>query len=139
VYVFNKDKVIITCKEHGDFEQVPNMHLAGNGCPKCGSVENFSRSSYVKKSKGRKCIFYILKCFDENEEFYKIGITMNSVNKRYKTKKSLPYSYQIISEIYGEAEYIWDLEKEEKKRLRDFNYQPLKSFCGSKTECFIKY
>lgn len=28
--------VIITCKEHGDFEQLPNNHLQGRGCPKCG-------------------------------------------------------------------------------------------------------
>jgi len=29
------DKVIITCKEHGDFTQKPNSHLSGAGCPKC--------------------------------------------------------------------------------------------------------
>src|SRR5690606_35066069 len=27
--------VIITCPEHGDFEQTPNAHLKGSGCPKC--------------------------------------------------------------------------------------------------------
>lgn len=30
-----KNKVIITCKIHGDFSQKPNAHLNGNGCPKC--------------------------------------------------------------------------------------------------------
>ncbi len=29
------EKVIITCPEHGDFEQEPNVHLKGYGCPKC--------------------------------------------------------------------------------------------------------
>lgn len=29
-------KVIITCPEHGDFEQEPSSHLCGKGCPKCG-------------------------------------------------------------------------------------------------------
>lgn len=31
-------KVCILCKEHGEFWQVPNSHLNGNGCPKCSSV-----------------------------------------------------------------------------------------------------
>lgn len=34
-YVNNRKKIIITCITHGDFEQVPNSHLAGHGCPKC--------------------------------------------------------------------------------------------------------
>jgi hypothetical protein len=29
-------KIIITCKIHGNFKQTPNDHLDGNGCPKCG-------------------------------------------------------------------------------------------------------
>lgn len=37
-YVNAKSKVIITCKEHGDFEQVANSHLMGSGCKKCGDL-----------------------------------------------------------------------------------------------------
>lgn len=35
-YENSKQKVIITCPIHGDFEQTPNKHLMGQGCPKCG-------------------------------------------------------------------------------------------------------
>jgi hypothetical protein len=35
-YTGNKNKVIITCKIHGDFEQYPNNHLKGHGCERCG-------------------------------------------------------------------------------------------------------
>ena len=35
VYVRALDKVIITCKIHGDFEQLPSSHLRGDGCPRC--------------------------------------------------------------------------------------------------------
>jgi len=31
--------MIITCPEHGDFEQFPSSHLIGRGCPKCASTE----------------------------------------------------------------------------------------------------
>lgn len=34
-YVRSFDKVIITCKKHGDFEQRPASHLMGVGCPSC--------------------------------------------------------------------------------------------------------
>jgi len=37
VYVNNRTKVLISCPEHGDFEQPPNNHLAGHGCFKCSS------------------------------------------------------------------------------------------------------
>jgi hypothetical protein len=36
VYRNNKTKVKIICPEHGPFEQTPNGHLIGNGCPDCG-------------------------------------------------------------------------------------------------------
>ena len=30
----------ITCKIHGNFEQIPNNHLKGNGCPECSKIAN---------------------------------------------------------------------------------------------------
>ena len=33
VYAHSQERVIITCKEHGAFEQTPNDHLKGRGCP----------------------------------------------------------------------------------------------------------
>jgi Zn finger protein HypA/HybF involved in hydrogenase expression len=39
VYNGSKEKVIITCKKHGDFMQTPSNHLYGlTGCPKCATV-----------------------------------------------------------------------------------------------------
>ena len=35
----NKTKVKIICSEHGVFEQKPNSHLNGNGCPHCAQEE----------------------------------------------------------------------------------------------------
>ena len=36
-YVRNSDKILITCKKHGDFYQTANLHLRGYGCPTCKS------------------------------------------------------------------------------------------------------
>ena len=38
-YINSNTKVIITCKLHGEFEQIPNSHLCGRGCPRCGSIK----------------------------------------------------------------------------------------------------
>ena len=35
-YKNSKIKIDIICPEHGEFEQTPNAHLSGKGCPKCG-------------------------------------------------------------------------------------------------------
>ena len=35
IYLNSNTKIIIICKEHGDFLQKPNNHLNGKGCPKC--------------------------------------------------------------------------------------------------------
>lgn len=35
IYRSIRDKIIITCPEHGDFEQVTNSHLQGAGCLQC--------------------------------------------------------------------------------------------------------
>lgn len=37
IYKDSLTKVIITCPEHGDFEQIPDYHIQGSGCSKCKS------------------------------------------------------------------------------------------------------
>lgn len=36
VYVNNITKIIISCKKHGEFTQIPSNHLKGRGCNQCG-------------------------------------------------------------------------------------------------------
>lgn len=37
IYKGSHSEVIITCKEHGDFKQLPTNHLSGRGCGKCAT------------------------------------------------------------------------------------------------------
>ena len=52
VYVRNKDKVLITCKIHGDFEQTPSNHLGGRGCAKCSGRYNYSTQEWIQEAIG---------------------------------------------------------------------------------------
>ena len=49
-YVKDNQKVVIVCKEHGDFEQVPRSHLSGNGCLRCAGF-NTSFEEFVELAK----------------------------------------------------------------------------------------
>lgn len=47
VYKTSEVKVVITCPKHGDYEQMPSSHLAGNGCKDCGKI---STSNALRKT-----------------------------------------------------------------------------------------
>lgn len=48
-YKLDNQKVVIICKEHGEFKQVVRSHLSGNGCPRCAGF-NVSFEEFVQKS-----------------------------------------------------------------------------------------
>lgn len=55
VYTNNRTKIPIKCEKHGIFEQTPNSHLNGNGCPKCymervGSTMKLGLNNFIDKS-----------------------------------------------------------------------------------------
>ena len=50
-YKSSSCKIIITCPEHGDFEQTPNSHLSGHGCGKCSKNYNYSTEQFIEKAK----------------------------------------------------------------------------------------
>ena len=49
-YTNNHTKVIIICRKHGDFEQTPNSHLNGRGCPKC-AMERILNLNFIRRAK----------------------------------------------------------------------------------------
>lgn len=51
VYYGDKIKSIITCKIHGDFEQVPTRHKQGSGCPTCGGKEQLTQATFEERIK----------------------------------------------------------------------------------------
>lgn len=142
-YTTARNKITIICPIHGKFIMRGANHINGQGCGKCNNYRSgFSKSQWMRGSGSRDGIFYIIKCYGNNEEFYKLGITFRSVELRYGKKKKgtgslLPYQYEIIKEIKSnDLEYIWKLEKRFKLKKRNQKYTPLIKFPGSTTKCF---
>lgn len=52
-YINSKEKVIITCKEHGEFLQSTTKHLLGRGCPECGGSKKMTWSNFLIKADER--------------------------------------------------------------------------------------
>lgn len=138
-YCGNRCKSLIQCPIHGEFYQLTDFHLMGSGCKECGKtrINGFSRTDFVNMSNGRNAIYYIIKCWNKEEEFYKLGITSRSVKIRYREKLLMPYNYESIFEYTSsDPEVIWDLEKRIKKKYKSFKMLPNLHFKGSQ-ECFL--
>ncbi len=142
-YKNTQTKVLITCPVHGTFDARPDSHLNGRGCAKCAQeASGFTRTNFkdkcIKNNNGFG-ILYVLGCWDDlkQEIFIKIGITSNSIKKRYPSKASMPYNFKVLHEVTGSPEYIYDLETKLQKKSKSYMYSPAIPFGGSSSECFL--
>lgn len=137
-YTLKDNLVVIICKEHGDFKQSANNHLRGNNCPKCAMKNmGYTRTNFINSCEkyGGTGSLYAIKCFDDKEIFYKIGVTSRSVSDRFCSVVEMPYKYSELYLIENTASYIFDIERRLHSLLRDCSYEPLQPFAGQ-TECF---
>ncbi len=142
--------VIVICKLHGEFLSHPDRHInSGSGCHKCGEILcrkgrdyndfgwDFSRwENQSKKSKLFESFkLYVVKCFNENESFIKIGRTFRDLKYRFEDKNKMPYNWEVLTVIEGTAKFIFDLENKIKHIFKNKKHFPLKYFNGN-SECF---
>lgn len=138
VYKGNRVLGTVTCPEHGDFEQLVDVHLMGCGCPKCADsnkVSGYGRNDYIRVCKEREASLYIICCYSEDEFFVKVGITSTGVNKRFRDRSAMPYEFSSLFETIGDPAEIWDLELSLKRKYKGNTYLPQVYFKGQ-TECF---
>ncbi len=90
-YINNRTKVIITCPYHGDFDQLPNVHLNGCGCLKCSS------------SKGEKFIAKILT--ENNIKYFREYRLPENIGSRHRYDFYLP-QYNLLIEFHGGQHYF---------------------------------
>lgn len=66
-YINNDTNIDIICNEHGEFAQLPSIHLTGSGCPKCGV-----KSSYDKRKKNRNNVINDFNIIHNNKYDYSL-------------------------------------------------------------------
>ena len=137
----NNIKVAIICKSHGQFYQTPSDHLYGCGCKKCGkeNLQGGYNTTIADRNKvswlTQDSYVYIIKCHSKEESFYKIGITIQKMNRRFRGK-FMPYDFEIIKLIKTNRYYAVFLEKDLHISQSYHKYKPLVKFGGSANECF---
>lgn len=133
--------VEIVCSDHGSFMQTPKTHKKGSGCPDCAVTIGHTKSSYLNYCSqfNNKTNLYLIRCYcdDTSETFYKVGIARQGANNRFDSRCKLPYDYEILKEVGGDAGLIWDLEDAVHRMLQPYKHKPAKDFHG-KTECFTQ-
>lgn len=86
-YINVKTRVIITCKDHGDFTQTPRQHLQGHGCKQCADLANS-----ISRNKGVN--FFIARSNIIHNDKYDYDLVTTVANN--------PYCYvDIICPIHG--------------------------------------
>lgn len=142
-------EIEIECATHGSFTTLVSNHLSSKyGCEKCSREamgENAHGWSYgdwensATRSKNFDSFkLYIIRCWNEDEEFYKVGKTFTKIELRYGRKKEMPYNFEICKLLISkDARYICKTEESIKRDNKDNKYVPKNSF-GGKYECFTK-
>lgn len=78
-YINNRTKVCIICPEHGEFQQTPDKHLRGQGCPKC-----------CRKNKKYTTDEFIEQAIKIHGNLYDYSETVYGKNKKEKVKIICP-------------------------------------------------
>lgn len=108
-YLGTREGSTILCPEHGEFTQLPEVHLLGSGCPEC-AVYGFKRN--------KPAILYYLSI--NNGEAYKIGITNTSLQTRFGSDMK---KINILSEWeFSLGEDAYNIEQEIIRVLSNFKY-----------------
>lgn len=118
---------------------------SGYGCPKCGLKKRGKGSNGIhnkitaernkRKWLNKSAIVYTIQCFNNEESFFKMGITTRDIKKRFRSKKEMPYNYRIIDIIYTNLYEAIYIENELHEKHGNHKYIPKIKFRGY-TECF---
>ena len=137
-YTTDKIKVSIICPDHGKFEQTPNAHMNGQGCPRCKpygiySETVFEENEELKQIPGR---LYLLRFIDisDGTDFLKIGITRRSIATKFSSGYS-NYKYEVLIDKKLEMYEAFVLEQHILRVFEHVKFTPKAPFAG-RTECF---
>jgi hypothetical protein len=92
VYANAATKLIVTCPKHGDFQQTPNSHLNGRGCPRC------------RESRGERQIGMLLRVAVMGTG---LEIIQEQRIAECKNKRPLPFDFALLERgrVLGLIEY----------------------------------
>lgn len=116
-YYNNRKPIVIICDVHGEFLQIPYVHLSGSGCPKCGLESRIlKRDEQVIHQKVKETVFrhfgVLNPMYDSNIKLkHQLVVASSEVNMKRIEKKRTNHSFNTsISEqqLYGMLTQVFD-------------------------------
>ena len=136
IYKSMDNEVTIICPHHGEFTQSARRHVhRAQGCPTCGEELHFlGETIFDLASEGRylEGELYVLNLFNDDENFFKVGITRD-LNNRIQGFTSF-YDYEVLLKANIGLILAYQTEQNLLRTLSKFHYKPKSRFQGH-TEC----
>lgn len=95
-YINYNTKLCIVCPEHGGFWKTPAKHIAGQGCPKCSTIEQSKKQSRTKED----LINELEKIYGDIYDYSKVEYV--------KMKKPVCVIYKKHGEFYARPDHLRD-------------------------------
>jgi hypothetical protein len=133
-------KALFVCRCGNIFEAFVSNVKKGN-TRSCGCIDNrcgWSQTqwnNFIKSHNKIEATVYVIRMYDDYEDFIKVGLTSVPVKKRFGNKFFMPCNYEVLTEIKTDAEFAFKIERALHKYLIEYKYKPSLIFEGS-TECF---
>lgn len=120
------------------FYQSPNKHInAKAGCVECLPQGMFSEKYFTKRPENKEIpsYLYMIRLYNEEESFYKIGLTTKTTEQRYKYfNLECNYKVEILYEEKCSLYEAWQREQQILRLNHQYKYRPKQTFRGF-TKC----
>ena len=136
VIFINNTKVDIICDKHGVFEQTPQHHIKGSGCPKCFRESKISNTNiFIKKSNIRhnELYNYDLVNYINNKEKVSIICDKHGVFKQEPNHHLSGCGCPMCNISKGEVEI------ENYLIMNNINYTSQKTFDGCSNKSLLRF
>ena len=100
-YITSKDNVIIKCKIHKEFEQIPNSHLRGRDCEKCSYIFRGNKSRSTTEEFIKKAIKVHGDKYDYSKTDFKISKIKVTIICKKCNKSFKQFAHNHLSGGYG--------------------------------------
>jgi hypothetical protein len=135
----SKTKIKIICPIHGEFEQRPNDHLNGYGCPDCGGTKRLTTDKFIEKAKELHGDRY-----DYSKVIYKTTtdkvIITCPVHGDFESKPNNHLNGKGCKQC-GWDNGVWSYSQWEQKGFKSINFDSFKVYvieCWNDNERFFK-
>ena len=124
----HKGRVVLICPIHGRQSVDSDTIFLGTGCPLCNKEWHKTNT------------FYLIRLFDENESFYKLGISYKLDNgdiRRFREYRALNYNIEVLyTYTFNDVLECKEFENKLKQIIKPFLYKPSRWEYETSTETF---